>query len=151
MNQPFSPPVKIRILVVDDEPDITDMIVRHFTFKGYDIVGVNDPAEALKMIEDQNFQIVISDIVMPGLDGLELLRRIKEYNGGIQVIMITGYVTMHNILTAMRRGAETIFFKPLQDLDKVEDCIEKCVERIDMWRNILKELGVVARREKGHA
>jgi DNA-binding NtrC family response regulator len=85
---------------------------------------------------------------MPGMDGLELLQRIKEYNGGIQVIMITGYVTMHNILTAMRRGAETVFFKPLKDLEQLEASVRQCIERINMWQEILKELGALGKMEK---
>jgi len=151
MTIDFRPSLKIKILVVDDEKDITDLLVRHFSFKGYDIVGVNDPRAALKMIEEENFNIVISDIVMPGLDGLELLRRIKDYNGGIQVIMITGYVTMNHILTAMRRGAETVLFKPLKDLDKLEEAVNQCVARLRMWQKILKELGAMGKTGQPYA
>lgn len=148
MNFNASKKVTVRILVVDDEKHITDLIVRHFGYEGYDIVGVNDPRRAMNMIEEENFHIVITDIVMPQMDGLELLRRIKEYNGGIQVIMITGYVTMHNILTAMRRGAETIFFKPLNDLAKLEQAVKGCIARLDMWHQILKELGSMGKAGK---
>ena len=151
MTIDFRPSLKIKILVVDDEKDITDLLVRHFSFKDYDIVGVNDPGAALKMIEEENFNIVISDIVMPGLDGLELLRRIKDYNGGIQVIMITGYVTMNHILTAMRRGAETVFFKPLKDLDKLEEAVNQCIARLRMWQKILKELGAIGKTGQPYA
>ena len=145
------PKIRVKILAVDDEKDITDLIVRYFTFKGYDIIGINDPSKALQMIEEQNFQIIISDIVMPGMDGLEFLRKIKEYNGGIQVVMITGYVTMHNILTAMRLGAETIFFKPLQDLEKLESTINSCIEKIAMWQEILKKLGSMGKTDHSNA
>jgi DNA-binding NtrC family response regulator len=148
MSKRAGPIMKIRILVVDDEQDITDLLVRHLRFKGYDAVGENDPVKALKMVEEESFNVIISDIVMPGMDGLELLRRIKEYNGGIQVIMITGYVTMHNILTAMRRGAETVFFKPLKDLEQLEASVRQCIERINMWQEILKELGALGKMEK---
>ena len=141
------PTLKLRILVVDDEEAITSLLVRHLTFKGYEVVGVNSAVSALRMIEEENFNIVITDIVMPGMDGLELLQRIKQYNGAIQVIMITGYVTIHNILTAMRRGAETVFFKPLKDLDRVEKAIENCISRINMWQEILKELGGLAKMD----
>lgn len=139
------PRIKVRILVVDDEKDITDLLVRHFRFIGYDIVGVNDAAAAIKMVEDENFNIVITDIMMPGMDGIELLKRIKQYNGAIQVIMITGYVTMFNILAAMRGGAETVFFKPIKDLEKMEETIRQCIARIQMWQKILKELGTIGK------
>lgn len=139
---------KIKILAVDDEKDITDLLVRHFGFLGYDIVGTNNPLEAIKMVEEGDYNVVVTDIVMPGLDGLELLHRIKSYNGGIQVIIITGYVTMHNILRAMRLGAETVFFKPFHDLDKLEDAIKNCINRIQMWQDILKELAALGRMDK---
>ncbi|MEW5721613.1 MAG: response regulator [Thermodesulfobacteriota bacterium] len=149
MARPGGPIMKVRILAVDDEKDITDLLVRHFRFLGYDILGVNDAQAALRLVEEENFNIIISDIIMPGLDGLELLRRIKQYNGGIQVIMITGYVTMHNILTAMRQGAETVLFKPLRDLDKLEEAVRRCIDRITMWKNILKELGALGKADRG--
>lgn len=132
--------MQIKILAVDDEKEITDLLVRHLSYLGYNIVGVNDPHQALKMIEEDIFHIVISDIVMPGMDGLELLRRIKKHDGGIKVIMITGYVTMHNILTAMRNGADDVIFKPINDLDKLENVVQEAIGKIDMWQNILLEL-----------
>ena len=140
MQRTPGPKIKVRILAVDDEKDITDLLVRHFTFLDYDITGVNDPVKALKMVEEEDYNIVISDIVMPGMDGLKLLRRIKSHNGGVHVIMITGYVTMHHILTAMRFGAETVFFKPLRDLSNLENAVQQCVNKILKWQDILKEL-----------
>ncbi|MFH1138099.1 MAG: response regulator [Pseudomonadota bacterium] len=151
MKNGVGPKIRVKILAVDDEKDITDLIVRYFTFKGYDIIGLNDPVEALGLVEEKNFQVIISDIVMPGMDGLEFLRKIKEHNGGIQVIMITGHVTMHNILTAMRLGAETIFFKPLQDLDELETAIGGCIDKIAMWQDILKKLGAMGRTDQPNA
>lgn len=151
MTGPAPITTKMKILVVDDEKDITDLLVRHFTFKGYDIVGVNEAQTALKMVEEENFFIVISDIVMPGMDGLELLQRIKAHNGGIRVIMITGYVTMHHVLTAMRRGAENCFFKPLEDLNQIEEAIQEAMAKHRMWQDILRKLGGLARSEEAHA
>jgi DNA-binding NtrC family response regulator len=150
MDNTPPPTIRIRILVVDDEKDISDLLVRHLTFLGHDVVGVYDPVAAMRMVEEENIHVVISDIVMPGMDGLELLRRIKAYNGGIQVIMVTGYVTMHHILTAMRLGAETVFFKPLQDLDHLEKAVEHCIRRVEMWRSILRELGALGKASRGY-
>ena len=146
MKKPSGETRPIKILVVDDEKEITDLLVRHFSFKGYDIIGVNDAKAALKMIEDGNYHIVISDIVMPGMDGLELLREIKDYNGAIRVIMITGHVTMHNILTAMRRGADNCLFKPLGDLDRLEEVIQEAVAKLEMWQEILLELRALGKK-----
>ncbi|MBW2091146.1 MAG: response regulator [Deltaproteobacteria bacterium] len=151
MKAQFSNSIPVKILAVDDEKEITDLLVRHFTFLGYDIVGVNDPETALRMIEEGNYHIAIIDIVMPGMDGLDLLKRVKTYNGGIKVIMITGYVTMHNVLTAMRYGADNVFFKPLNDLNKLENAVIEAIDKISMWRDILRELQALGKQEEAHA
>ncbi len=151
MTEKSSNSIPIKILAVDDEKEITDFLVRHFTLLGYDIVGANDPREALSMIEEGNYHIAIIDIVMPVMNGLDLLKRIKKYNGGIKVIMITGYVTMHNVLTAMRNGADNVFFKPLTDLNKLENAVTEAVNKISMWQNILKELLALGKKEATNA
>ena len=151
MTRPANQSMEIKILVVDDEQEITELLVRHFTFKGYDISGVNDPLKAIKMIENDNYHVVISDIVMPDMDGIELLKRIKAHNGGIKVIMITGYVTLHNVLSAMRNGAENVFFKPLKDLESLEAAVDDAIDNIGMWQNILKELRALGQRDVKHA
>ena len=87
----------------------------------------NDPYTALKMIHEGNYLIVISDIAMPGMTGIELLSRIKEYNGMIQVIMVTGYVTLDNILTCLRLGADDCFLKPLADLDNLKESVDEAI------------------------
>ncbi|MBW1709020.1 MAG: response regulator [Deltaproteobacteria bacterium] len=140
--------IPIKLLAVDDEKEITDLLVRHFTFLGYDITGVNDPLAALRLIEEGNYHIAIVDIVMPGMDGLELLKHIKTYNGGIKVIMITGYVTMHNVLTAMRYGADNVFFKPLTDLNKLESSVGEAISKLRMWQDILRELQALGKKEE---
>ena len=131
---------KVKILIVDDEVDITSTLKRYFIFEGYDVDVTNDPYSALKMIHDNNYLLVISDISMPGMDGIELLRRIKEYNGMIQVVMITGFVTLDNILNCLRLGADDCFLKPIKDLDELKNAVNECMAKLNKWRNLMSDI-----------
>lgn len=129
-----------KILIVDDEKDITSTLKRYFVFEGYDVDVTNDPYTALRMIHEGNYLIVISDIAMPGMTGIELLQRIKEYNGMIQVIMVTGYVTLDNILTCLRLGADDCFLKPLSDLDNLRDSVNEAITKLKKWKSLMASM-----------
>lgn len=132
--------MKIKILVVDDEPEITESLVRILRIEGYDATGVTNPITALEMVKKENYLIVISDIQMPEMRGTELLRSIKEYNGMIQVIIITGYVTIDNILTCLRRGANDCFFKPLKNSEELIGAVRVATEKLERWERIISEM-----------
>lgn len=129
-----------KILIVDDEKDITTTLKRYFSFEGYRVDITNDPYTALKMIHDDNYLIVISDIAMPGMTGIELLSRIKEYNGMIQVIMITGFVTLDNVLTCLRLGADDCFLKPLNDLNDLKTAVDEALAKLAKWKELMASM-----------
>lgn len=128
------------ILHIDDDPQFTLWMQRLLSRKGYDVVSLNDPTQALDEIMRHGYRIVLLDIDMPGIDGIELLRRIKEYDGGIQVVMLTGLVTLGNAMTAFRRGAEAFFFKPVEDLDALTASLDAVVRKIEHWWGALHNL-----------
>lgn len=132
--------MKIRILVVDDEAEIREMLARHLSFQGFDVDTAEDGAAALAHLERQRTDIVLSDIMMPGMDGLELLRAVRQQYPMVHVIMMTGYVTLENALACMRRGADTIVFKPFEDLNDLDEAIERAIEALQRWVRILHEL-----------
>lgn len=131
---------QVPILIVDDEVEITETLRRYFTMAGYHVRTVNDPYTALRLIHQENFLIVISDIAMPGMNGIELLTRIKSYNGMIQVIMMTGYVTLENVLTCLRLGADDCFLKPLKDLQSLRTAVDEAIRKLQKWTQILQEI-----------
>ena len=132
--------MNIKVLVVDDEPEITESLVRILKMEGYDAAGVTNPLVALDMVKKENYLIVVSDIQMPEMRGTELLQKIKEYNGMIQVIIITGFVTIDNILTCLRRGANDCFFKPLKNSEALLGAVGVAKEKLVRWENIIGEL-----------
>ena len=128
-----------RVLVVDDEQEIVNMICRNLELEGYDIEGVTSPDDAIERIKQENFQVVVSDIKMPEMSGVELLKEIKRIDGIVQVIMITGYVTPSNIVSCLSNGAIDCLFKPL-DMDRLQHSIDESIEKLRRWKTVLGEL-----------
>ncbi len=130
---------KYKILVVDDEVEILKLIHRYLTMEGYLVETCSDAREALKKIEGGSFKILITDIVMPGMSGTELIKETKRFDGLIQVIAITGFVTMENILTAFRYGAINCLFKPFKSLDVLKEEVEQAAGKLERIRAVLIE------------
>ncbi|MGM0443012.1 MAG: response regulator [Fibrobacterota bacterium] len=129
--------MEYRILLVDDEEEIRQMLSRHFRFRGFAINCAATVAEAQDYLNENIYHIVISDIVMPGANGTELLSFLKDDFPMIRSIMVTGYISLENALTCMRRGADTCIFKPLNDLSELDDAVERAVEWHKRWQEKL--------------
>ena len=127
-----------RVLVVDDQVVILKTIVAAFKDTPYEISAVSNPFEAYRMVEDERFDIVISDIQMPKMNGLDLLRKIKSHNGMIPVIIITGYTTINNVLNAFRYGAFDLFFKPVKP-DEIIRAVNEAAAKIERVNTLLAE------------
>jgi len=132
--------LKPNLLIVDDEKNIRDMLSRHFRFLGYAVTTAADGNAALQYMAEHRFEVVISDISMPVMDGIDLLRQIKKDFPMVHCIMITGYVTMENILACMRLGADTCVFKPLEDLTELESAVSNAVAELKHWQEKMKNL-----------
>ncbi|GMT42409.1 MAG: hypothetical protein IEMM0002_0820 [bacterium] len=132
--------MKRKILVVDDDRDIVASLTRVLQMEGYDVTGETNPITALKIIKNDNFLIVVSDIQMPEMRGTELLRQIKEFNGMIQVIIITGFVTIDNILSCLSLGANDCFFKPFKDKSELISAVKTASGKLERWEQIINNL-----------
>ncbi len=107
------------ILVVDDELSMRDFLKILLEKEGFEVTVTNDAANAIELLEKDNFDLVISDVRMPGMGGLTLLEKIKGIDSGIPVIMITAYASPENAVQAMKEGAFDYITKPF----KVEEII----------------------------
>jgi DNA-binding response OmpR family regulator len=111
-----------RILVVDDEQDVCDMLEKFLKIKGYEVSTALSGEEALTLVKEEKPHIVLLDIRMPEMDGLECLERIKEIDKEIGVIMITALKQEEVGKKAMELGAYDYITKPLS-LQYLQDCL----------------------------
>ena len=102
----------VTVLVVDDEQVVLDGVGRHLKRDGYEVRTALSGADALAILETDGADVLISDLMMPGMDGLALLDRISDLDRPPPVIMITGYATMRTALQALRKGAFDYIAKP---------------------------------------
>jgi signal transduction histidine kinase len=118
-----------KLLVIEDEELVRQSYIDMLSFFGYDVESVPNGREALSLINKQDYDIVITDLNMPEMDGLEVLKYIKKRKPYIEVIVITGYATLENAIKAMKVGAYDYFAKPI-DIDHVRIVLSKCVQKI---------------------
>ena len=107
-----------KVLIAEDEEITLKHLVSTLQHEGYEVIGVNDGLNALGKIEKENFNVLIADIKMPGLSGIELLEKIKEKHLETEVIIMTGYGSIGSAVDAMRKGAHDYVTKPF-DLDEI--------------------------------
>jgi len=119
---------RAEILIVDDEPFIRDIVSRKLTAEGYSCAQAGDAEQALSTLARESFECILSDINMPGLDGIELLRRVRLTDQDVAVIMMTGAPDIDVALEAMRLGAHDHLAKPL-NLDELVIEVERAVEK----------------------
>ncbi len=101
-----------KILVVDDEPSIVHLCVRVLDEEGYVAKGALSAEQALEMVKEESFDLLVTDIVMPGMDGLELLQKVREKYPEIGAVIITGYATLDFAVNSLKRGAQGFIVKP---------------------------------------
>lgn len=119
-----------RILLVDDEKSIREMLSQVLTEEGHEVTAVGSGEEALELFLKEPFPLVITDIRMEGMDGIDLLTKIKETNPDTQVVMITSYASMESVIMALRAGAYDYLIKPFEDLDLVTAAAARAIEKI---------------------
>ena len=108
----------LKLLVVDDDQGMLKTLSYILKDIGYDVVSRSLVTEAVEIIKEQTFDIIMSDIRMPGMNGVELIKKVKQTSPGTPVVMITAY-TMHELVEeAKREGALAVFSKPL-DINKM--------------------------------
>jgi len=119
--------MKIRVLLVDDEKDYINSLSKQLTVRNYDVTAVYKGDEALNMIQKSSFDVILLDVSMPGKDGIETLRLIKKIDQLVQVIMLTGNVTVEKAIAGMKIGAYDFLMKPTS-IDEIVNKIKEVYE-----------------------
>jgi DNA-binding NtrC family response regulator len=122
-----------KILIVDDEK-VTMKNLEHVMKKeGYEVIGTESAQNALKLLDEYQFDVVLTDLKMEKVDGIKILKRCRELNPDTEVIMITGYATLESAIHAMKQGAFYYIAKPF-NLDEVRKVVKEAVEKVKLKR-----------------
>ena len=103
---------RARILVVDDDPAVTSLLRRGFTYEGYEVHAAGSGAEALQLARDHAPRLVILDIMMPGMDGLDVCRRLREADGTLPILLLTAKDAPGDQIKGLDIGADDYVTKP---------------------------------------
>ena len=123
------------ILVVDDDPDIREVLKDRLESLGYNVFAGASGVEALELLEKQNPQIVLMDIEMPEMSGLEALKEIRKRQIDITVVMITAHGTIERAVEAIRQGAYDFIPKPFEP-DHIALIVQRALERERLKRGV---------------
>lgn len=125
------------VLVVDDEVEILRTLKSYLSLNGFKVTVAKDAQTAFEVVESGKVHIVLTDISMPGMNGIDLLEKIRAYDFSIQVIIMTGFSTFKTTLQALELGATDYILKPFEDLDEVVRIINISVDRLRRWEKVL--------------
>ena len=135
--------MKSRLLIVDDEEQFVEALSERLSMRGYDVTTSHTGEDAVEKITDYNFDVVILDVRLPGIEGTEVLRKIRDLKPLTEVIMLTGYGTMEIAIEGMKLGAFDFLVKPCETedltakIDKAHDRKAEQEDRIRAARAIL--------------
>ena len=132
---------KARIVVIDDEVNAATALETLLKEDGYEAVSAYDAATGLGLVEQIDADVVLTDLRMSGMDGLELLKQLKQTRPQTMVILMTAYGTVKNAVRAMKSGAEDYLAKPL-DLEELEVVVQRAIEK----KHLLEETRILRER-----
>ena len=132
----------LRLLLVDDDPAILDIMARHLTGQGISCLTAEDGVAALEKLKRHTFDIVITDMAMPRMNGMVLLEHIKKSWPGVSVIVITGYDATFSYSSVIKAGASDFITKPFE----MDDLSAK-IDRLVRERNLVHQLEELSNRD----
>jgi signal transduction histidine kinase/CheY-like chemotaxis protein len=131
-----------KILVIDNEPRMVDSLKTLLAMEGYDVVGEQDPRQAVDHLERQEFDLIITDIKMPGMDGIELMRKVRDKDPHLGVVLITGYASLDTAKNAVEEGAFGYLTKPLE-IDELKLVVARGIEKRNSERERIQLLNAL--------
>ena len=109
----------MRVLIIDDEDQFVDAVVERLRLRGFEANGVTSGQDAMELLHQRSYDVVLLDVKMPGLGGLEVIRKVKEKWPDLQVVMLTGHGSTQDAEEGMQLGAFKYVMKPV----KIDDLI----------------------------
>jgi len=133
MAKPAGSLAKERILVVDDAPDTLEVLQRNLQLKGYQVYTAPGVPEAIRILEQTPLELVITDLKMPKVSGLDLVRHVRENYANTEVMMITGYPSIGGAVDAVKMGADDYISKPFTG-EELYAAVERALDKLRMRR-----------------
>jgi len=133
--------MKIRILLVDDEKDFVECLAERLQLREFDVTSALNGNDAIKLVKEQDFDVIFLDVKMPGIDGIETLRQIKNIKSLPQVIMLTGNATVETAIEGMKVGAYDYIMKPV-DTDNLVELIGKAYKIVEDQKERIRKAEV---------
>lgn len=132
---PVEPFLRIEALVVDDDEAVREVIASYFTKLGMTVTGVTDGRSAISALERSNgrFTVVVTDLSLPGADGLAVLKAARQANAGSYVVIVTGYASLDSAISAVRLGAYDYLTKPFS-LGQLDVILRRILDRESLER-----------------
>ena len=125
-----------KILIIDDEKIALNNLEHTMKKEGYEVIGTQSGANALKLLEEQRFDLVLTDLKMDKVDGNQILKRCKEISPDTEVIVITGYASLQSAIQAIKKGAYDYITKPFK-LDEVRNVVREALEKVSLKKENL--------------
>ncbi|RMF92620.1 MAG: diguanylate cyclase [Candidatus Schekmanbacteria bacterium] len=132
-NQPLKNEEKHKILVIDDEEVMRCMLNDVLTDEGFDVELASNGFEGIGKIKSNNYDLIITDIVMPELDGMEVLKKAKEISPNSDVLVMTGYASVETAVKSMRLGATDYIVKPF-NIEQIQIVVQRTIEKRQLQR-----------------
>lgn len=126
--------MKARLLVIDDEAMVRDSMVAYLEDSGYQVASVSNGVDGINSLQQQQSDLVLCDLRMPNLDGIQVISQIKENWPHIPVIVVSGAGVMDDVVQALRLGASDYLVKPIIDLAMLEHSVKRNLELVALER-----------------
>lgn len=124
-----------RILIVDDSPTTREVLERNLRAEGHEVHSAANVAAAVKVLERASIDLVVTDLRMPGGDGMELVRHVRDHCRGVGVIMVTGFATVGGAVSAMREGVDDYLPKPFSD-EELRHAVRSALDKVRTRRDV---------------
>ena len=138
-------PQQPSILLIEDEANLRHNLGVLLEGEGYRVVSAEDGAEGIRKLQEEPFDLVITDVVMPEVDGFQVMEYLKDYAPDVAVVAITAYVSTESAIEALRRGAYDYIAKPF-DVDLMQLVVKRALEKARMQKAFRQYMGELERQ-----
>ena len=135
------------ILLIEDELQLRDDLQLLLQSAGYQVTTAANGAEGLQQLREQPFDLVITDLIMPGVDGFQVMDDLRDHSPETVVVAMTGYVSTESAIQALRKGAYDYLTKPL-DVDLMHSVVARAMEKVRLQKDLQRSLAEVQAREE---